>query len=252
MSERVVKMLEMAGHPATSENEALIAIRAIRAEVTRSGGFKNLLQSSPRPVQTYVPYSQQREEIISLKDVITKRDAHISELEIEITRLRREVATWKSKAETKVKRFLRMNEDGSMSFQEFQLEVIRRLGGGNVTRRWQIEFEEQTGLPRSKFPRFLDNDKVDDPRYVEAIHTLKKAGPIERNDRPWTKAEVQRLRYLTETSKESEKNIALILSEEFGRKITDNCLKRIKDNSRKRVGIFSDDSYGGPIGVRRI
>ncbi len=248
MSPRVIAILEMASRSDTSEKERLVSMNKFRMLADQAGGVDKLFATRAAPaIAEYVPYVHTSAKMAELERNNQSYLARITVLETEVERLRREN---KNLNERLKRRFgdPKVTEDGTMSYNEFTREVMKRLV--NADRRWQVVFAEQTGLSKPKFARFKHTKRVD-ADFVNALSKLKPVDPTERRERKWTRSEVERVRYLSEVAKWSEKNIAATLSDEFGERITDNMLKRLKLHSRDRTGVFRDGSFGPPIGKKR-
>ncbi len=253
MNPMVVKMLEFASHPQTSEQEALVAVQKMRQLVDRLGGISRVFQSntnhreaSPPP---FVPYSEQQKKIIALETQNAEQSALIVTLREDVSRLVREASSLRQQVDalqfsgiSKMK----VNRDGTMTYGEFSQQAGQRLA---TFRDWQYRFEDQTGLPRHRFPGFRVKNEVS-AEYVAALSRLTAVVPIPKHKHRWTIEEVNRLRQMTQEGI-SEKVIAKTLTEEFGRIITENALKRMKLDSRNNKGVFANASYGTAIGKSR-
>ena len=246
---RAIKLLETAGRDSTPDNERLSAITIFYKLAEQKGGIEQLLNARVELVQQYVPYSEQKREIARLEGKVEElsRELRSSRAEVAqyvnlLDKRDREIETLKARAG------LRKVSGSSMPYLEFAQEARSRLV--NADRNWQMMFEEQTGLKRSRFARFCQIGKVDSPEYIRGLERLHPCDPPAARGAKWTVSEVQRVRDLS-LKGETEKNIAKILSKEFGRRVTENMIKRLKHNSRNGQGVFRDASYGPPIGSAR-
>lgn len=253
-STRVQKLLETASRPTTPDHERLAAMNVFRGLADRAGGVDQVIGGGTVvPVTpTYTPYSAHKKEIAKLEEEISLLHEQLHQRDNTITQTskllrKREAEIESLKARLSSKPNVRP-PNGTMSYPDFANEARRRLV--NADRNWQMMFEKQTGLKRSRFARFCQIGRVDREEYIEALDSLRACTPPDRYTKAWTKAEVNRVRALTDEG-ETEKNIARIVSDEFGRRITENMLKRLKHNSRNGQGVFRDPSYGPPIGKTR-
>lgn len=249
---RVQKLLETASRSSTPDNERLAAMNIFRGLVEQAGGVDRVIGGTPSAnTPVYTPYSSHKKEIAKLEgDIETlrkqlrQRDETITKTTNLLRACEAEIESLKLRLPNKGTRKA-VRSDGTMHYAEFANEARRRLV--NADRNWQMMFEAQTGLSRSRFARFCQIGKVDRVEYIEALDRLTACSAPDRYTKAWTVAEVGRVRELTDAG-ESEKNIARILTGEFGRRITENMLKRLKHNSRNGQGVFRDPSYGPPIG----
>lgn len=249
---RAFKLLKLATHPGTPDNERDAAFRAFRTEVQERGGLDQLLNggSGQRPAPApYVPFNAKLQRIAELEAEVLKRDNFIDALEKNAERLIREnerLRNEKTSLEAAARRNMKIENDGRMSYEAFAKQATTRL---NDYSSWQINFQRQTGIPRSKMAQWRSRGWVD-AEAVEALKTLKPVRVVSKYTSGWTIAEVNRLRRLLQQGK-TEKETAELLSEEFGRLVTENTIKSLKTQSRNRTGVFRNEAYGPPIGQPR-
>ncbi len=246
LNERFIKLFETASRDSTPINERLVAMNKMRELSARHGGIESFFQGEAASVAftPYQPYAGLRQEVSDLQTQIARLDGQVIDL-LKTIRLReKEIETLKARSTVNSE----IAADGTMSYHDFAAEVRKRLV--HADRNWQIAFEEQTGLKRSRFAKFNMLGRVTMPEYVKALDTLVAVTTRDRHSAPWSISEVNLVRKLTEDGL-SERQIAEQLTQDLGRRITENMLKRLKHNSRQRRGEFRDAAYGPPIGSSR-
>ena len=247
---RAKKLLALALHSGTGEGEASAAMRMFRSEVDRLGGVDALFGTgSGGPKQPFIPMSKKMEMITELETIIRVKEEKIDGLETEVTRLVQDNEKLRLENEAlraASRKAIRTDTDGRMTYEDFAKQATTRL---NDYQSWQINFQRQTGISRSKMALWRQRGWVDSDA-VDWLSKLKPAKVQARHMSGWTIQEVNRLRRLINIGK-SEKEIAEKLSEEFGRLVTENNIKSLKTQSRQRTGVFKNEAYGPPIGKSR-
>jgi hypothetical protein len=253
-------MLEMALRETTNPGERENALVAIRRAADSAGGMAEYIRSivparsaTPQPFQTFSEARAEKmrltEENITLTATVEQQKQEIVDLERDVARLTAEIATLLTKNKNMAaasSKKIKVQEDGSMPYTEWAALVSTRTGAYH---RWQAVFEDQTGLPRSRIQFFRLRGWVD-ADYVTAIAELQPAPPPKRHKEKWSLPEVRRLRALIDEGK-TEKEAAVILTDEFERIFTDNMIKRTKLDSRARTGVFTNPAFGPEIGQSR-
>lgn len=242
---RVTKLLEMAGRETTPDGEAVNAVRLARNIMEKGGKtFADLTPASgrvaPLPADFNVPYAEWKRRV----EAAEAREAATA---TENAALKRENASLKRKAETAeetARARVKTDANGSMSYAAFAGTAITKLGG--EVKAWMSVIEEQTdgAVTPKEIQHWRKKGRVPE-KGVKALDMLRPTNEkLERAE--WTPDRVDWVRRWVAEGMTSVQ-IAERLSRKFGATFHEGHVKRMRNNSIKRTGIFKDPAFGPPI-----
>jgi hypothetical protein len=241
VTERLVKMLDLAGDSRTDEHTALNAVRQVAKMMTTSGLTFSELLSQPvsAPATTpYMSYDTTQNVIKQHEDTILDLRKNIIKLNGTIVKLEEQVADAKGK--------VKPDENDNVSYSLFAAEVIKRF---SKPKGWQRRFAAQTGVSVARINSYGTKGTVP----FEVFQMVKTIDPeMTENTKTveWTLELVNEVRKLHESGA-TDNQIAYAISEKVGFTVTDGQVKRLKINSREGIRQFADPAFGGPIGKTR-